>query len=93
MSRSRKKTPIHGITTAKSTKGYKKQRAGEERAAERKLLHAAKATMTTALDDDAVSSDVTAELSHEQAPWNEWDCERDGKVWFDPKKHPKMMRK
>lgn len=80
MSRSRKKPPIASITTAKSTKGYKKQRASTERAKQRNLLIKAK-----------LKPDV--ELAHELEPWDEWQCERDGKWYFDPAIWPKLMRK
>jgi hypothetical protein len=29
----------------------------------------------------------------EFAPWDEWVTGRDGKQWFDPEQHPRLMRK
>ncbi len=81
MSRSRKKVPITGIAKARSVQGYKHQRVSEERAAQRRLLHKAKQLLEV------------VELSYELAPWNEWSSERDGKMYFDPVKYPKLMRK
>lgn len=56
-------------------KSYRRDRAGKERAAQRSMLKKA------ATDDN-----TAAELSHEQAPWNEWDSPRDGKVYYDEKR-------
>lgn len=72
MSRSRRKTPIIGIASVGrgSMRSYRKERAGQERAAQRALLG-------KAASDDAAA----AALSDEQAPWNEWDCPRDGKQY------------
>lgn len=51
---------------------YKKQLHGEERARSRtRLAHAVRG------DEDSA-----AQLSYEQAPWNEWCCPRDGKQWY-----------
>ena len=82
MSRSRKKTPICGIAKCDSAKPYKKERAGEERTRERNLIHQA-----------ALGDEVAGErLEVEQAPWNEWASDRDGKQWLGDR-HPKAMRK
>jgi len=61
---------------------YRKQRAGEERAAERELIARAMKG-----DEDAAS-----ELEVEQSPWNEWSCPRDGLQWW-PEATDKDMRK
>ena len=81
MTRSRRRTPVTGITTSKSEKPYKRDRQGRERTAQRAALKRAKE------DGDA------PELSAEQVPWNEWITGRDGKFRFDPARHPKLMRK
>ena len=81
MSRSRKKTPITGWAKSRSVQGYKHQRVSKERAEQRRLLHKARQLLEV------------AELSYVLVPWNEWLCERDGKMYFDPAKYPKLMRK
>lgn len=72
MSRSKRKTPIVGNTLSESDKEYKKERAGQERARERSLIHDAK------LD----SEEAQDALGAEQAPWNEWATARDGKQYL-----------
>ena len=72
MSRSKKKTPICGMTTAQSDKPYKKIRAGTERAKERAL------TQKAILGDES----ATESLEVENAPFNDWAGEKDGKQWF-----------
>lgn len=83
MSRSRKHTPVCSITTARSCREYKRERAGAERAAQRNLLAAVRYGWAGADTD----------LEVEQVPWDEWSCERDGKQRFDPAKHPEFLRK
>jgi len=41
----------------------------------------------------ALGDELAAEaLEIEHVPWNEWECERDGKHWIGDK-YPKLMRK
>jgi hypothetical protein len=77
MSRSYRKTPITGIAGSKSEKWYKRFRAKRERAKVRELL----------------AKGLYELLEVELCPWDEWDTGRDGKQWFDPLLHPKLMRK
>ena len=75
MSRSYRKNLITGIAVAKrsSMRSYRKERSGKERAKQRNLLANAQRG-----DENAAST-----LMHEQEPWNEWDCPRDGKRRWD----------
>lgn len=77
MTRSYKHTPVVGMTTAESDRGYKKMRASRERARERELIAHG--------EWDA--------LEHELVPWEVWDTDKDGKMWFDPDEYPELMRK
>ena len=78
MSRSRRKTPIVGITTAKSDGAWKAQAA-------RQLRHRVRQTLDATLDGDAFAGkrwDVV----------DPWDALKDGKKWFRDA-DPKLMRK
>ena len=78
MSRSRRKTPITGITTAESDGAWKAKAA-------RKLRHKVRQTLNTTLDSDAFAGkrwDVV----------NPWDAPKDGKAWLR-QADPKLMRK
>ena len=77
MSRSYLKTPITGITTADSVAWSKQYRAGRERMRVRCML----------ADGDWEL------LGFQQVPWNEWDCERDGKRYWGRKMPKRMWRK
>ena len=80
MSRSRKKTPIFGIASAKSSKWYKAHKHGQERARSR----------------DAIKHGEYELAEVELAPWNEWGSPRDGQqYWFEPESQywRKLMRK
>lgn len=79
MSRSRRKSPIKGTTTARSEKK-------DKRLHNRALRHATTQKLKTYED----SSDV---LPHRMEITNPWTMAKDGKARFDPKKNPKLMRK
>lgn len=78
MSRSRKKTPVSGITTARSEKQ-------DKRLANRRLRRATNAKLASGADSSLlpVANDVG----------NVWCFDKDGKRRFDPDKHPRLMRK
>lgn len=78
MSRSRRKTPITGITTAKSEKGDKQIANRRERHRNRQLLG-------FSFDD--------ASLIHRKQAGDPWLMEKDGKAFFDQEKYPELMRK
>jgi len=75
MSRSKKHTPVTGVTTAESVRPYTRERAGKERSRQRALLHEISKLVDT--EDDLV---YKAEV--ELSPWNEWDSPRDGKYYY-----------
>lgn len=78
MSRSRRKTPIMGITTARSDAEWKAKAA-------RILRHRVKQVLTAALDGDRFAGKRWDAV-------NPWSAPKDGKAWYrDPK--PKWMRK
>jgi hypothetical protein len=66
MSRSYRKTPIIGVCGSDGMRAYKAYRAGQERARVRGKL---------------AHGDYDG-LEFELAPWDEWDCPRDGKEWW-----------
>ncbi len=67
MSRSRRKTPITGITTARSDQPFKACEHRRERSAVRKALH-------WTADDTAVP--------HTKAFGDPWAAPKDGKAWL-----------
>ena len=78
MSRSRRKTPISGITTAKSDHPWKKMAA-------RKLRHRVKQELNSALDGDRFAGKRWDLV-------NPWSSEKDGKkYWLSA--DPGWMRK
>lgn len=77
MSRSKRKTPVRGITTSESEKA-------EKVAGHRKVRRAVK---------QAVASRSEAPLPHERELTNPWAMAKDGKFRFDPRKTPRLMRK
>jgi hypothetical protein len=78
MSRSRRKTPVSGITTAESEKS-------DKRIYNRRYRHAAK---------QLLSIDPKLEpVPPLRAFSDPWLMDKDGKHRFDPKSHPKLMRK
>ncbi|MEL6771041.1 MAG: hypothetical protein AAFP18_08255 [Bacteroidota bacterium] len=78
MSRSRKKTPISGITTATSEKHDKRLANRRSRRRIRQRL---------AAGHDGTDLPLLREVS------NVWAMNKDGKLYFDPATHPKLMRK
>ena len=80
MARSRKKTPITGVTTAETDKPFKQQEHQRERSRVRDALNADRE-----LDEiDTPPSKLFG---------NPWASGKDGKHAFDPDKFPKLMRK
>ena len=77
MSRSRLKTPVTGITTAKSEKEDKRRANRRNRRTNRVLLR--------------TKGQEAVKLEKETS--NIWSFEKDGKSRFDPLKHPKLLRK
>lgn len=78
MSRSKKKTPVSGYTTASSEKEDKRKNNRKVRKAVRQVL----------------AGDPHAEvLPHEHELTNPWLMDKDGKGRFDPAQFPKGMRK
>ena len=79
MSRSRRNTPIRGITTAESEKK-------DKQIANRKLRRIIRSKLQFRSVEEPTLSDLR-ELS------NVWSMDKDGKSYFDPKKFQKEMRK
>ncbi|WP_420128493.1 hypothetical protein [Longimicrobium sp.] len=77
MSRSRRRTPICGITTAKSEKK-------DKRIANRTLRRRVRATL---------HGDPHAPLPLPREVSDPWLMDKDGKMPIDPARHPKIMRK
>lgn len=82
MSRSKRSEPTAGVTTAASEKEWKRK-------ANRKLRRAATQTLQQlpASDPDAMVLPVMREVT------DEWDGPKDGKMRFDPRENPRLMRK
>ena len=78
MSRSRRKLPFIGITTAVSEKEDKRIANRKERRFNRQILH-------TTVDDTL--------LRHKCEVGNPWLFAKDGKIRFDPKSYPDLVRK
>jgi hypothetical protein len=78
MSRSRRKLPFSGITTATSEKEDKRLANRKERRFNRQTLCA--------------TADETR-LRHKREVGNPWLFAKDGKSRFDPQTHPELMRK
>lgn len=78
MSRSRKKTPIHGITTARSDKPYKSDEHRRERSNVRQIVR-----QTADGDDPRLHRDYG----------NPWGGPKDGKVYRAAHRSIKDMRK
>ncbi len=78
MSRSERKTPITGITTATSGKQDKRIANRQLRRRVKQLLDVNPATEVLPLEREV--SDV-------------WLMDKDGKIRFDPERHPDLMRK
>jgi hypothetical protein len=77
MSRSRRKTPICGITTALSEKQ-------DKRIANRRLRRRVRFRLR-------VDPDAPLPLLREVS--NPWLMDKDGKMLIDPARHPEIMRK
>jgi len=77
MSRSRRKTPITGITTAESDGAWKAKAA-------RKLRHRVKQVLTSKLDGDAFAGKRWDLV-------NPWNAPKDGK-WWHRNPDPRWMR-
>ena len=78
MSRSRRKTPACGITTAASEKDDKRYAQRAERRINHQLL-------ATSGDGDS--------LKATRAVSDPWSMDKDGKQRFDPQRFPELMRK
>lgn len=78
MSRSHRKTPITGITTAKSDAWWKAMAA-------RKLRHRVKQELNATLEADRFAGKRWDLV-------DPWSSEKDGKSWFG-NRHPRLMRK
>lgn len=78
MARSRRKTPITGITTATSEKQDKRVANRRHRRVNRQILTAS--GRDTLLKDRRTTSDP-------------WLMAKDGKQFFGPVDHPELMRK
>ncbi|MEG3193746.1 hypothetical protein SNE32_16110 [Lysobacter sp. D1-1-M9] len=77
MARSMRKTPIAGATSAGSEKC-------DKQASHRKLRRAVRQLIPCGRDDT---------LPVEQELTNPWSMAKDGKLYFDPANHPRLMRK
>ena len=80
MSRSRKKTPISGITKARSEKQ-------DKRIANRRYRSRVKHQLRNLEDAEGVSLSIVREVT------NVWSMAKDGKRWYDPEKYPWVLRK
>ena len=78
MSRSRRYRPHCGNTTAVSEKL-------DKRLANRRVRHAASQILAATGDGDR--------LKHYRALSDPWSMDKDGKQRFDPREHPRLMRK
>ncbi len=78
MSRSRKKNPIHGITTSDSEKEDKRVANRKERRINKQLL-------------DSTNDDT--KLVQRREVSDVWLMDKDGKTRFEPAKHPGLLRK
>jgi hypothetical protein len=78
MTRSRKKTPISGITTVRSEKQ-------DKRLGNRRVRRAVKQALATSVDVDI--------LPHRRELTNPWTMAKDGKIWFNADRFPEVLRK
>jgi hypothetical protein len=79
VSRSRKRTPVCGITTARSEKQ-------DKRLNNRRYRHKVRQAVAY-LDLDTCVLPAFKEVS------NPWTMAKDGKIMFDPGEYPRFMRK
>lgn len=77
MSRSRRSTPVSGVTAAPSDKASKRE-------SNRSLRQA---------QDRAVVNDPESPLPTVHQALDRWSTAKEGKIRFDPKASPKRMRK
>jgi len=100
MSRSRRKTPICGTTTAPSDRPHKKIYWGQERTRERVAMARLNPDRGHVLAQSWCCFDCFApELSNDEAilshalkKYDQWDAPKDGK-WYDADRHSRTMRK
>lgn len=78
MSRSRRKRPFSGITTSDTEKQ-------DKRIANRKLRRKVKVRLATDPEPDV--------LPHVREVSDPWGMAKDGKMRFDPERHPGLLRK
>jgi hypothetical protein len=78
MSKSKKRTPICGVTRARSEKQDKRLYNRRYRRACKQVLHIHRAC------------ELLPQLREYSNPWA---MSKDGKRWFDPREWPKLMRK
>ena len=78
MARSRKKTPVCGITTARSEKH-------DKRLANRKVRRAVNQELAVSAAPDL--------LAHQRELTDPWTMAKDGKTWFDARRFPEELRK
>jgi len=78
MAHSRRKTPVRGITSSPSDKEDKVAAHRRERRVVRVTMH---------IESEREILPATRELG------DPWAMAKDGKTRFDPKKHPRLMRK
>lgn len=78
MSRSRKKTPVHGMTMAASEQQDKRRYNRRFRRVCKQTLHV---------------NPLCKVLPHLREYSNPWSMDKDGKVRFDPAEYPELMRK
>ena len=78
MARSRKKNPVHSMTTASSEKE-------DKRLYNRRFRRVSKQALRVNPEREV--------LPHLREYSNPWCMDKDGKVRFDPKKHPEWKRK
>lgn len=79
MTRSRKRTPITGNTLAESEQRDKHNAHRNKRRLVRQLVKANELDLAAVVDVRDVSST--------------WSFAKDGRHWFDAKRHPRLMRK
>jgi len=79
MTRSRRKTPVCGITTAESEKA--------DKALTHRLMRRKVAVALREDEDESTPPEANREAL------NPYSMAKDGKQRFDPAKHPRLMRK
>jgi hypothetical protein len=82
MSRSKRSEPVTGITTAESEKEWKRDANRKLRRATAQVLQ-----QMPSADPDAIILPVLDEVV------NQYSGPKDGKQRFDPRRHPRLMRK